>query len=448
MQRTVDLLGWVREAAAGEYEVLGEMGRADGARIYLAREQAGSRPLLLALRPAGSAADGSEQLTLEPYAALEPPEVPAGAGCPACGHLDPRGGRFCPACGGPVAEAARHAIRARARLAEAVHAQLPDHELIAATPWHEDTLFLARSAAGSLVGMRLSASPAADGAEEYDLEMLPALQPVLAELGLDDAGRRAARPGPTLTLTGLSLGFAQESLDRPVEPRDVPPLRLRPPTRVRRGRRFAWLLWTTLAATVVALVVVAVGDRWRAASGAPLGEPVDVGQAGPTPVSPAAPSGAPDAITPDSPPAASPAAPVTASVTAPVAAPPPNPAPIEPARPAAPPPKLPPECEAPVADRYPGKGPCYDRAPTLRVPSARTFPVPAGFTGTRLYDTELWVEVLANGRVRGTIVSGKSGDALLDREAERRAKALRFRPAVKGGRPVRTWYEIRMQPTR
>jgi TonB family protein len=199
------------------------------------------------------------------------------------------------------------------------------------------------------------------------------------------------------------------------------------------------------AASLVALAIVAVANRPRPASGDPLGEPVDVGRAEPIPVSPAGrPQGPPATDAPDSSPAA--------SVVASVAAPPPKPAPSAPVRPApvrpAPAPTLPPECDAPVADRYPGEGTCYDRAPALRTPSARNFPVPAGFTGARLYDTELWVEVLASGRVRGTIVSGKSGDALLDREAERRAKALRFRPALKGGRPVRTWYEIRMQPTR
>lgn len=87
----------VRRAAAGEFEILGELGRrADGGIAYLARDLV--EPRLVALRLERSAG-GRHKYVLDVLKELDATLPVTGSGCPRC-SAPPRGwGRFCPACG-------------------------------------------------------------------------------------------------------------------------------------------------------------------------------------------------------------------------------------------------------------------------------------------------------------------------------------------------------------
>jgi hypothetical protein len=87
----------VRRAAAGEFEILGELGRrADGGIAYLARDLA--EPRLVALRLERTPG-GPHHYALDVLKELDATLPTTGDGCPRC-SAPPRGwGRFCPACG-------------------------------------------------------------------------------------------------------------------------------------------------------------------------------------------------------------------------------------------------------------------------------------------------------------------------------------------------------------
>ena len=91
-----ELLQAVRQTAAGEFEVFGEIGRApDGTVSYLARELASKGLVALRLTPPGS---GAEYL-LEVVRQLDA-SVPGPHGtCPRCGAALRSWGRFCTRCG-------------------------------------------------------------------------------------------------------------------------------------------------------------------------------------------------------------------------------------------------------------------------------------------------------------------------------------------------------------
>ena len=87
----------VRKAAAGEFEILGELGRrADGGIAYLARDLV--EPRLVALRLEHNPG-GRHNYVLDVLQELDATLPSTGSGCPRC-SAPPRGwGRFCPACG-------------------------------------------------------------------------------------------------------------------------------------------------------------------------------------------------------------------------------------------------------------------------------------------------------------------------------------------------------------
>ena len=87
----------VRKAAAGEFEILGELGRrADGGIAYLAKDLV--EPRLVALRLERTPG-GPHNYTLDVLKELDATLPTTGDGCPRC-SAPPRGwGRFCPACG-------------------------------------------------------------------------------------------------------------------------------------------------------------------------------------------------------------------------------------------------------------------------------------------------------------------------------------------------------------
>jgi hypothetical protein len=87
----------VRKAAAGEFEIMGELGRrADGGIAYLARDLL--EPRLVALRLERSPGSRHDYV-LDVLQELDATLPTSGSGCPRC-SAPPRGwGRFCPACG-------------------------------------------------------------------------------------------------------------------------------------------------------------------------------------------------------------------------------------------------------------------------------------------------------------------------------------------------------------
>ncbi len=93
----------VREAAAGEFEILGELGRRpDGSIAYLARDLAELR--LVALRLVR--APGTDyQYSLDVLRELDSSLPAGGTGCPRCSEPLRGWGRFCHRCGGDLSGA-------------------------------------------------------------------------------------------------------------------------------------------------------------------------------------------------------------------------------------------------------------------------------------------------------------------------------------------------------
>jgi hypothetical protein len=87
----------VRKAAAGEFEILGELGRrADGGIAYLAKDLV--EPRLVALRLERTPG-GPHNYVLDVLKELDATLPTAGDGCPRCSAPLRGWGRFCPACG-------------------------------------------------------------------------------------------------------------------------------------------------------------------------------------------------------------------------------------------------------------------------------------------------------------------------------------------------------------
>ena len=89
-----ELLRAVKEAAAAEYDILGEMGRGErGSVVYLSRERASQKLVALKLRPDGGEFELSVLRELDA-------SVPAmGNKCPSCKVELVGWGRFCSHCG-------------------------------------------------------------------------------------------------------------------------------------------------------------------------------------------------------------------------------------------------------------------------------------------------------------------------------------------------------------
>ncbi len=95
-----ELMRAVKEAAAAEYEILGEMGRGDrGSVMYLARERASHNLVILKLRPDA----GSYELSVARDIDASLADVPRT--CPFCNEEIVGAGRFCSHCGKDVSDA-------------------------------------------------------------------------------------------------------------------------------------------------------------------------------------------------------------------------------------------------------------------------------------------------------------------------------------------------------
>ena len=176
-----DLLRAVKEAAAAEYDILGEMGRGErGSVVYLSRERASQKLVALKLRPDGGEYELSVLRELDA-------SVPAmGNKCPSC-KVDLVGwGRFCSHCGKdlsgtrwakPRARSCSRPCRAPPKASTKCSARcnVPRAE--------EPSTSRVSSDGGRLVALRLTREQESDGSESYALGVTQVIEPLVASLG-------------------------------------------------------------------------------------------------------------------------------------------------------------------------------------------------------------------------------------------------------------------------
>jgi TPR repeat protein len=201
-----DLLRAVKEAAAAEYEILGEMGRGErGSVVYLSRERGSQKLVALKLRPDGGEYELSVVRELDA-------SVPAmGNKCPSC-KVDLVGwGRFCSHCGKDLS-GTRSGEASREELLKAVQgAAEGEYEVLGEMERSEGggVVYFARELkSGRLVALRLTREQESDGSESYALGVTQVIKPLVASLGATYASptsvmqaanappARAAAPSP------------------------------------------------------------------------------------------------------------------------------------------------------------------------------------------------------------------------------------------------------------
>ena len=176
-----DLLRAVKEAAAAEYDILGEMGRGErGSVVYLSRERASQKLVALKLRPDGGEYELSVLRELDA-------SVPAmGNKCPSC-KVDLVGwGRFCSHCGKDLS-GTRSGEASREELLKAVRgAAEGEYEVLGEMQRSEGggVVYFARELkSGRLVALRLTREQESDGSESYALGVTQVIKPLVASLG-------------------------------------------------------------------------------------------------------------------------------------------------------------------------------------------------------------------------------------------------------------------------
>jgi PEGA domain/Sel1 repeat len=176
-----ELLRAVKEAAAAEYEILGEMGRGErGSVVYLSRERASQKLVALKLRPDGGEFELSVVRELDA-------SVPAmGNKCPSC-KVDLVGwGRFCSNCGKDLS-GTRSGEASPEELLKAVKgAAEGEYEVLGEMERSEGggVVYFARELkSGRLVALRLTREQESDGSESYALGVTQVIKPLVASLG-------------------------------------------------------------------------------------------------------------------------------------------------------------------------------------------------------------------------------------------------------------------------
>jgi TPR repeat protein len=176
-----DLLRAVKEAAAAEYEILGEMGRGErGSVVYLSRERVSQKLVALKLRP-----DGGEY-ELSVVRELDASVPTMGNKCPSC-KVDLVGwGRFCSHCGKDLS-GTRSGEASREELLKAVQgAAEGEYEVLGEMERSEGggVVYFAREIkSGRLVALRLTREQESDGSESYALGVTQVIKPLVASLG-------------------------------------------------------------------------------------------------------------------------------------------------------------------------------------------------------------------------------------------------------------------------
>ena len=175
------LLHAVKEAAAGEYEILGEMGRGErGSVLYLSRERASQKLVALQLRPVGGEFELSVLRELDASVAASPTK------CPAC-DVDLVGwGRFCSHCGKDLSGMQSRDESREESLAIVRRAAEGEYEVLGEMEQSDGggAVYFARELdTGRLVALRLTREQESDGSESYTLVVTQVIKPLVASMG-------------------------------------------------------------------------------------------------------------------------------------------------------------------------------------------------------------------------------------------------------------------------
>jgi len=208
----------VREAAAGTFDVLGELGAvAGGGVVYLARELAGGELVVLKLEPGDDGAGGS-QYFLDVANELDPSVPDVEMRCPRCRGKLRQWARFCTQCGLDVSgeapasgeHASRAALREKVRAATAGH-----YEFLGDIPRSEGggLVYFARDLAdGKIVALRLQK----DLNKKFEVGVTRTLKAMEREDAASPSRAASARPAVTIIQRSPLAGGA--SGRRPGQP--------------------------------------------------------------------------------------------------------------------------------------------------------------------------------------------------------------------------------------
>lgn len=214
-----ELLRAVKEAAAAEYDILGEMGRGErGSVVYLAREKASQKLVALKLRPDGGEYELSVVRELDA-------SVPAmGNKCPSCKADLVGWGRFCSHCGKDLS-GTRSGEASREELLKAVQgAAEGEYEVLGEMERSEGggVVYFARELRSQrLVALRLTREQESDGSESYALGVTQVIKPLVASLGATYASPTSvmqAAQAPASRTAAPSARSPQPSAKSPTPP--------------------------------------------------------------------------------------------------------------------------------------------------------------------------------------------------------------------------------------
>lgn len=304
-------LAFVREAAEGAYDVLGEMGRSkSGNVVYLARELESGNLVAMKLARVKDA-QNADEFNLEVVKTLDGALPGLESKCPECKAVLPDWDRFCFKCGADLSGAGHNpsADEAAQLLAAVKEATVGEYDILGKMDRADGggAVFFARDLKrGKLVALRLRQEMSADSSQaSYSIGETQVFRPLVADLGATQVGRAEdyaslAAPPPVL---------ASQPAEAPARPlvgeATAPVARKRPPVK---------LIAAGVGAALVALIGFVVfqgGDDMPGPSPASQSQQPAPESPAPAPPPPA-PDPAPDPVPP--PPVAS-ATPDSATVT-------------------------------------------------------------------------------------------------------------------------------------
>jgi hypothetical protein len=222
---TAHLLTAVREAAAGVFDVLGELGAtAEGVVVFLARELNGGELVLLTVERAPDA--GSEQYFLDVARELDASVPDVELRCPRCRAKLRQWARFCTQCGLDVSgeapasgeQSSRMALREKVRAATA-----GQYEFLGDIPRSEGggLVYFARDLVdGRIVTLRLQK----DLNKQFEVGVTRTLRAV--DTRRTEATPRSTDARPAVTLIGRSIRTRAAGVltpERPSPQPNVPP---------------------------------------------------------------------------------------------------------------------------------------------------------------------------------------------------------------------------------
>jgi hypothetical protein len=265
-----EFLRAVREAAEGEYEVLGEMGRGQrGAIVYLARDLSAERLVALRLEHG----DAADEFTLEVVKQLDSSMPAVESSCPKCGAPQRGWGRFCPQCGSDLSGLSAELHSSEDLLQAVKDASAGEFEVLGEMDQAEGggRVYFARDlVSGGLVALRLLKEKTASGAEEYALNKTRVLKPLAEELVGDAPAKAPPKVRPP------SAAAPPPRATPP--PRKTPAARRRPAPRLRKrrglplpSRRTLMVVGLVVGAVAVAAVLFALWDRLQSGGGEAAG---------------------------------------------------------------------------------------------------------------------------------------------------------------------------------